>query len=224
MRRLLLIAILVAAAVAGLAFTAANGSSSRSVTVTGHGDLTVVPNEAGVDATVRTQAPTAQAALAANADGTTKVIAALKQVGVKEIQTAEVSLSPNTDRKGNVTSFTAEDTVTATSTIANAGRLIDAAVGAGATSVDGPNLTVANQTGLYRRALQLGVKDARAKAAALAAAGGFKVGRVLTVSEQSTQTPIAFGQSPKAASSTPTPIEAGTQDVTADVQVEFAIS
>jgi uncharacterized protein YggE len=223
MRRLLLITILVIAAVAGLAFTTAGSSSSRSVTTGGHGVVTVVPDEATVDAGVRTQATTAQAALSANAEAMTKVIAALKQVGVKQIQTQQVSLYPNTDRKGNVTSFVAQNTVTAISTIANAGKLIDAAVGAGANTVDGPNLSVGSQSALYRRALQLAVQDARAKAKALAAAGGFHVGRVVTVSESSTPTPISFGQAPKAAG-TSTPIEPGTQDITADVQVSFAIS
>lgn len=224
MRRLLLIGVLVVAAAASLAFTTAGSSSSRSVTTGGHGVLTVVPNEATIDAGVRTQAPTAQAALSANGDAMTKVIAALKQVGVKKIQTQQVSLFPNTDRKGNVTSFTAQDTVTATSTIENAGKLIDAAVNAGANTVDGPSLDVAGQDALYRRALQRAVQDAHAKAKALAAAGGFHVGRILSVTEQSSSTPVDFGQAPKAASGASTPVEPGTQDVTADVQVAFAIS
>lgn len=225
MRRLLLIAALIAVAAAGVAFTTAGSASgSRSVTTSGHGDVTVVPNEATVSAGVRTQAATAQEALSANAERMTKVIAALKQVGVKKLQTTDVSLYPNTNQKGNVTGFVAQDTVTATSTIANAGKLIDAAVGAGANTVDGPNLDVASQGALYRKALQLAVQDARTKARSIAAAGGFHIGRVVTVSEQSTSTPITFGQAPKATSGTPTPIEAGTQDVTADVQVSFAIS
>lgn len=223
MKRLLLITVLVIAAVAGLAFTTAGSSSGRSVTAGGHGVVTVVPDEATIDAGVRTQAATAQAALSANADAMTKVIAALKQVGVKQIQTQQVSLYPNTDRKGNVTGFAAQNTVTATSSIANAGKLIDAAVGAGANTVDGPNLSVGSQSALYRRALQRAVQDARLKAKALAAAGGFHVGRVLTVSESSTPTPISFGQAPKAAGAS-TPIEPGTQDITADVSVSFAIS
>ena len=222
MRRLLLICVLVAAAVAGLAFTTAGSSSSRSVTTGGHGVVTVVPDQASISAGVRTQAATAQAALSANADQMTKVIAALKQVGVKSIQTQQVSLYPNTDRKGNVTSFGAQNTVTATSTIANVGKLIDAAVNAGANTVDGPNLSVGSQSALYRRALQRAVADARAKARALGGAGGFHVGRILTVSEQSSA-PVPFAEATKSAGAA-TPIEPGTQDVTADVQVTFAIS
>lgn len=223
MRRLLLICVLVAAAVAGLAFTTARSSSSRSVTVTGHGDIAVVPDEASVSAGVSTHGATAQAALSANADEMTKVIAAMKQVGVKTIQTQQVSLYPNTDRKGNVTSFVAQNTVTATTTIASAGKLIDAAVNAGANSVDGPSLSVASQSAIYRSALQHAVQDARAKAKALAGAGGFRVGRILTVSESSTSAPVPFAQASKSAGAG-TPVEPGTQDVTADVQVEFAIS
>lgn len=223
MKRLLLITVLVTAAVAGLAFTTAGSSSSRSVTTSGHGDITVVPDQASVSAGVRTQAATAQAALSANADAMTKVIAALKQVGVKTIQTQQVSLYPNTDRKGNVTGFAAQNTVTATSTIANAGKLIDAAVNAGANTVDGPNLSLGSQSALYRRALQRAVADARAKAKALGGAGGFRVGRIVTISESSTQAPIPFAQASKSAGAS-TPIEPGTQDVTADVQVTFAIS
>src|SRR5581483_3801038 len=146
MKRLLIISVVVAAAVAGLAFTTAGSSSSRSVTTGGHGVVTVVPDQASVDAGVHPQAATAQAALSANADAMTKVIAALKQSGATKLQTDEVSLYPNTDRKGNVTSFVAQNTVTATSSIANAGKLIDAAVGAGANTVDGPNLGVGAQS------------------------------------------------------------------------------
>jgi uncharacterized protein YggE len=113
--------------------------------------------------------------------------------------------------------------VSVTGPIADAGRLIDAAVGAGANTVDGPTLGVSIQGRLYRQALQGAVADARAKAQALAKAGGFRVGRVLQVSEQSTQPPVVFA-APAGAKAAPTPVEAGTQDVTADVQVAFAIS
>jgi uncharacterized protein YggE len=65
------------------------------------------------------------------------------------------------------------------------------------------------------------VHDARAKANALAAAGGFRVGRILTVSESGAPQPIAIDQAKAAGAGTP--VEPGTQDITADVQVSFAI-
>jgi hypothetical protein len=192
------------------------------VTVGGHGIVTVVPNQATIDAGVRTSATTAQAALSSNASKMTDVIAALKRVGYKSLQTQQVSLQPQTNQSGKVTGYVAQNTVSVTSTIAAAGNLIDAAVAAGANSVDGPTLGVANQNLIYNTALQRAVANARNKARALAKAGGFHVGRVLSVSEQSQQSPITFGSAPSAAK-VPTPIEPGTQQVTADVQVSFAI-
>ena len=101
---------------------------------------------------------------------------------------------------------------------------IDAAVAAGANTVDGPTLDVSDSDALYRQALKKAVDDARAKALALADAGGFAVGPITTVVEQGTASPPVFRPmaiAAKAADSTP--VEAGTQDVTADVTVSFTI-
>ena len=217
MRRLLLISALAVAAAVAVAFTAAGSSTTRTVTTNGHGVVTVVPDQATIDAGVRTSGSTAAAALAANGNAMTRVIAALKQVGVKTIQTQEVSLYPQTGPRGKVTGFVAQNTVTVTAPIAGAGRLIDAAVGAGANTVDGPTLGVSIQGRLYRQALRNAIVDARAHALALAGS----VGRVLTITEQSQQQPVTFGAAAKAPSATP--VEAGTQQVTADVQVTFAL-
>src|SRR5581483_2917256 len=159
---------------------------------------------------------------ARNAAVATKVIAALKQAGGRDLQTQEVSLYPQTSR-GRVTGYAAEDTVSANGAIASAGRLIDAAVAAGATTVDGPSLSVADQDALYRQALQKAIADARAKAQALAQAGGFAVGRVLSVAEQGAEMPVPLQAAGAKAGTPATPVEPGTQDVTADVQVSFAI-
>ena len=217
MRRLLLISALAVAAAVAVAFTAAGSSTTRTVTTNGHGVVTVVPDQATIDAGVRTSGSTAAAALAANGNAMTRGIAALKQVGVKTIQTQEVSLYPQTGPRGKVTGFVAQNTVTVTAPIAGAGRLIDAAVGAGANTVDGPTLGVSIQGRLYRQALRNAIVDARAHALALAGS----VGRVLTITEQSQQQQVTFGAAAKAPSATP--VEAGTQQVTADVQVTFAL-
>jgi len=217
MKRVLLVSALAVAATVAVAFTTAGSSSNRTVTSNGHGVVTVVPDLATIDAGVRTSGSTAAAALAANSNAMGRVIAALKQVGVKTIQTQQVSLYPQTGPRGKVTGFVAQNTVTVTAPIAGAGRLIDAAVAAGANTVDGPTLGVSIQGRLYRQALSKAVADARAHAVALAGS----VGRVLTITEQSQQQPITFGAAAKAPSATP--VEAGTQQVTADVQVTFAL-
>ena len=219
-------AVVVLAVAALFAFgrpAAAKGDASApdSVTTFGAGTVTVVPDQATVTAGVHTQAATASGALAANSSAMNDVIAALKAAGGTELQTVEVSLSPQTDDHGDVTGYTADDSVSATSTIAAAGKLVDAAVAAGANTVGGPTLSVSDQDAAYRQALAKAVADARAKAEALARAGGFAVGPVASVSEQDDGAPAPTVW--RAAAQGSTPVEPGTQDVTAGVSVTFAI-
>ncbi len=186
--------------------------------------ITAIPDEATVSAGVQTRAATATEALSQNAELMNKVVAALKQAGGERLQTQQVSLYPQTDSQGAVTGYVAQDSVSARSKIAGAGTLIDAAVAAGANSVDGPSLAVSDHDALYRRALAKALDDAHAKAEALAQAGGFGLGAVVSVTEQGNEQPIVFQSADAArAAPAPTPVEPGTQDVTADVQVSFAI-
>jgi uncharacterized protein YggE len=198
------------------------GATPDTVTTVGHGVVTVAPDQASITAGVHTQAATAADALARNAKLMNAVVAALKQAGGKDLQTQQVSLSPQTDEGGTVTGYTADDSVSASTPIAGAGALVDAAVAAGANTVSGPSLSVSDQDERYRDALRKAVEDARAKAQALAEAGGFGVGPVSVVAEQSSapQPVFAAGVAAKAEA---TPIEPGTQDVTADVTVTFRI-
>jgi uncharacterized protein YggE len=200
------------------------GNVADSVTTTGHGIVTVVPDEATVTAGVHTQAATAADALAQNATRMNEVVAALKAHGGADLQTQQVSLYPQSKEDGTITGYTADNAVTASSPIAGAGALVDAAVGAGANTVNGPTLSVSDRDARYRDALKKAVEDARAKALALADAGGFGIGPVSTVVEQSgAPGPIAFEAVGAVAKDAATPIEPGKQDVTADVTVTFSI-
>jgi uncharacterized protein YggE len=234
MRRLLLPSlaaaalVLVVAALAGVGRPeAARGDTGTPDTVTtvGHGVVTVAPDRATVSAGVHTQAATASAALAENAARMNAVVAALKTAGGEDLQTQEVSLYPQSDDTGKVTGYTADDSVAAEIDVAKAGALVDAAVEAGANTVNGPALSVSDQDARYRDALKKAVEDARAKAQALAEAGGFGVGPVSVVSEESDASQPVFRESAVAAKAAdaPTPIEAGTQEIAADVTVTFRI-
>jgi len=231
MRRLLTLTLTAAALVAVAAFAgvgrpeAARGdvASPDTVTTTGHGVITVVPDEASVSAGVHTQAASAAAALTENAKLMASVIAALKGAGGTELQTQQVSLYPQTNDQNQVTAYVADNSVSAKTKIAGAGALIDAAVAAGANTVNGPTLDVSDRDARYRDALGKAVEDARAKAAALARAGGFGVGQVSSVTEQTASAPVPVYEA-AVAKSDATPIEPGTQDVTADVTVTFRIN
>jgi Uncharacterized conserved protein len=194
-----------------------------SVTVLGHGVVTVVPDEATVTAGVHTQAASASEALAQNAKLMNAVVAALKGAGGEQLQTQQVSLYPQTNQQGQVSAYVADNSVSAKTKIADAGALIDAAVGAGANTVSGPTLDVSGRDGLYRDALKKAVDDARAKALALGEAGGFGVGPVSSVTEQGSSSQPVFAQAAPVAKSDATPVEPGTQDITADITVTFRI-
>ena len=219
--------LLAVAALAGVARPeAARGDSTQTnlVTTIGHGVVTAVPDEATVSAGVRSDAATAAAALAQNSRTMNNVIDALKKAGGKELQTQQVSLYPQTDESGKVTGYVAQNTISAKASIAGAGALVDAATAAGANTVDGPMLGVSDRDALYRNALKKAVEDARAKALALADAGGFGVGAVTTVVEQgAADRPVYAPLAATAKAADSTPVEPGTQDVTADVTVSFTI-
>jgi uncharacterized protein len=194
-----------------------------TVTTTGHGVLTLVPDQANVSAGVHTQAASASEALSRNGELMNRVIAALKQAGGSGLQTQQVSLYPQTGPDGSVTAYVADDSVSATAKIADAGALVAAAVGAGANTVSGPTLAVSDRDARYRDALGKAVQDARAKAEALAKAGGFSVGQVSTVVEQGSSPQPVFEAAVVRGKADSTPVEPGTQDVTADVTVTFRI-
>ncbi|HEY6962357.1 MAG TPA: SIMPL domain-containing protein [Gaiellaceae bacterium] len=234
MRRLLLpslAAALVALAVAAFAGVGRpeaargdTGAGADTVTTVGHGVVRTVPDQATVTAGVHTQAATAADALAENARRMNAVVDALKQAGGGDLQTQQVSLYPQSDQDGKVTGYTADNSVAATIAVAQAGALVDAAVAAGANTVDGPSLSVSDRDARYRDALAKAVDDARAKAEALAKAGGFGVGPVSVVTENTTEAPQpVFAAAAAAAKDASTPVEAGTQEITADVTVTFGI-
>ncbi|HXK14130.1 MAG TPA: SIMPL domain-containing protein [Gaiellaceae bacterium] len=231
MRRLLPLVLVAAVVLAAAVFAGvgrpqaarADSATPDTVTTLGHGVITVAPDEATITAGVHTQAASASAALAQNAKLMNAVVAALKSAGGQELQTQQVSLYPQTSPQGDITSYAADNSVSAKTKIADTGALIDAAVGAGANNVSGPSLDVSDRDARYRDALGQAVADARLKAEALAKAGGFGVGPVSVVTESgSAPTPVfqAIGAAAKADS---TPIEPGTQDITADVTVTFRI-
>jgi uncharacterized protein len=228
---LLSLLLLAAAAIAGVARPREGRAAdtpttpAKTVTVSGAGSVTTVPDRASFDFTVETQAATAQSALAQNAAAAAAMIAAIKNAGVADadLQTGQVSLSPRLNDAGTeVLGYTASNTVSATIAIAKAGALVDAAVGAGATGVSGPALTRSDSDALYNKALQAAVANAAEKAKALAGAAGLALGGVQTMVEGSQQ-PVIFAAG-KMDAATPTPIEPGTQTIDATVTVTYALS
>jgi uncharacterized protein YggE len=228
--RLALGTLAVVALVAGIAATLTPSARSdtptpHQITVQGVGSVDAVPDQVAFSFGVQTSAKSASAALAANADAATKLIAALKAAGIpaKSLQTQQVSLSQRVSDDGQtVVGYNASSAVSATiASIDRAGAIVDAAVAAGATSVDGPSLTLSNEQALERKALAGAVEDAKARAQAVADAAGLALGSIVAISEGGASQPAPYAA--KAADSAGiVPVEPGTQSVTDSVTVTFA--
>jgi uncharacterized protein len=226
LRTVLLVAavLLVASAIAGVAQPRLGHSAdtpARTISVSGHGTVTTVPDRASFDFTAETRAPTAAAAIARAGDAAGAIAAALKDAGVAaaDLQTSQISLSPQmTDDGTTIVGYAASTTLTAKTTIARAGAVVDAAVKAGANGVSGPNLSRSDEASLYDKALAGAVADAKRKAGALAAAAGLQLGGVQSLAESGAQAPIPLAAKADFSAA----IEPGTQTVAADVTVTYA--
>ena len=198
----------------------------RARTRSREASVTSAPDRAELSFGVESQGETARAALAANAAEMRRVIAALKAAGATDVKTQYVSLSPRYGERNEAQGFVATNSVSTTlRELARAGAVIDAAVAAGANQVYGPSLSRGNQSELYRQALKAAVENARANAQALAAASNLSLGRVTAIVEGGgAPQPLPFAAADKAMEAGSTPIEPGTQQVTAVVSVTFAAS
>ena len=233
--RLLTLALVAAALAAAVAFAGvgrpdtARGSApdTRSVTVTGTASVQAVPDQAGFSAGVSADAATAKAALAANAAKASRVLEALQAAGVAkgDLQTQDVSVSPRWDEHGRQDGFTAHTSVQVhVRDVRQAGRLIDAAVAAGATETSGPSFDRGDRDALYRDALKKAFAAARLKAETLAGEAGASLGPVLRIEESAPVSPEPRPFALRAAAEGTTPVEPGKQKVQAGVTVTFGLA
>ena len=193
-----------------------------TVTVSGVGIVKAVPDEAQMSFGVETRRPTAQAAVAANADAMRKVINALRQAGAREIATQWVSVYPFTRQDGTIEGYSASNSVSALSDVDDAPGLIDAAAEAGANQVSGPGLSSSNAEALYRQALAKAVADARLRAEVLAKAAGRSLGEITTIVEGGAQ-PTPLYREAALGGDASTPIVPGQQETSASISVTFSL-
>jgi uncharacterized protein YggE len=226
------LAALTAAALVGATHAVSLGSAAGasatpegSLTVTGLGTVETVPDRAQLSFDLQASGTTAVQALDRAAAESRAVNDALRAAGIAraDLQTAQISLQPRRSELGTVTGFDATTTVTAkVKDLDRVGRVIDAAVRAGASGVYGPALTKSDTEALYAAALKAAVANARAKAQTIASASGLAVGRVTSVVEGGGTQPIPFAAADAAVKQSDVPLEPGTQEIQASVTVTFA--
>ncbi|MGZ4151309.1 MAG: SIMPL domain-containing protein, partial [Actinomycetota bacterium] len=179
---------------------------------------------------VQTQADTAQAALAQNADKMNAVIAAVIAQGITkdDLATEGVSLYPTYGQNGqNVTGYQASNVVDVTVRQMNkVGVIIDTAVGAGANLANGITFQLSDQNQGMDTALAAAVADAKSKAEALASAGDAQLGQVVSIDETtgSSTPPVFYDRATSAGASAPTPVQPPTLETQVSVTVVWQLT
>ena len=208
--------------------------AEHTISVTGVGTVVSTPDVADLRLGVSFTRATVKAARADAAAAMTKVIAALKALGIadKDIQTTNLSLQPAYDYSANanpprITGYTLSNSLAVTvRDLDKVGDAIDNSLAAGATTFDGVSFRVDDPAKAQQQARTDAMTQAKANADTLAAAAGVSITGVASISETSAQTPypIYYGAAAGApVKDAATPIETGTTDVTITVTLVYLI-
>ena len=243
--KLIFSTILVTAIVAGCAPTGNNNqggtlqpliqgtsdtTTTRTVQVSGTGEIQAAPDTVIINLGVQTQAKTAQAALETNNTQMQTLVDALKKGNIpsEDIQTQTIRLSPrydynNTDNTQTLIGYTASNVVQISTTdLESVGTLLDQAVKAGANTIDNISFEISDTGKLLDQAREKAVQDARHKAEALASLTGTSLGPIVEIQESSS-TPAPVVRQFEAASAAPVPVSPGSQSVSVQVQVTWEL-
>ena len=206
--------------------------SERLVQVTGHGIISAAPDQAIVRFGVQTQAESAGEALEENNLLMQEVISATLEAGIDEdeIQTQQLRLQPVYSQTLNavdpltVTGYQAFNSVAVTAQdLSTLGELLDAAVEAGANTVEGIQFEIDNREALSAQAREAAVNDALEKAEQFAELTGTELGMVMTITEISSEQPQPIAVEDVAAVGGAVSISPGTETVEARVQVSWQL-
>ncbi len=226
MRPLLLAALLFA-----VPAIADEASRATTLTITAEGRVDRAPDVADLSGGVVTQAPTAAAALAANATRMTSVIAAIRRAGIgdRDIQTTGLNLQPQYKYGDNqppmLTGYQVNNTVSfKVRKLAAAGALVDALVAAGANQINGPTFRVDDAEGTLDAARRAAIATARSRAELYATATGMHVARIRSIVEGSTEAPAPRPMMMARAKTEDTPVAPGEVTLGASVTVVFELN
>jgi uncharacterized protein YggE len=211
---------------------AAPALALRTLHVTGDGRVTVTPDVAVLVAGVETTQPDLSRATKEVATRMKRILSALADAGVaeKDVQTTEhqvqVERPWQNGKPGPITGYTVSDEVRITvRDLPRLGQAIDKLTAAGANALHSLSFRKDDPGPERARALAAAYAVARAKAEALARAAGVALGEVLQLGEttQAPPMPIRPMAAMRAEAADTTPIAAGEVEITASVDVTYAL-
>ena len=231
------IPLIAAAAVAGAATAAEVQIQAQGpvVELTVNESVEAAPDIATVSAGVTTQAKTAVAAMRANAQAMTSVVARIKQLGVAErdIQTSGISLGAMYDynqqtQRQVFRGYQASNRVSVKlRDIQRTGEVLDALVAAGATDLGGPDWSIDDDTGARAQARSAAVERARAQALEYARLTGYSGLRLLEINETmmpARPMPMMRQMAVAEAADASTPVQPGMVEASVMVTVKYEMT
>ncbi|MCC3572623.1 MAG: SIMPL domain-containing protein [Microcoleus sp. PH2017_40_RAT_O_B] len=205
----------------------------RTLTVTGRGVEAIPTTQTFVYLGVEVQGKTAAEVQQEAAKRSSAVVELLRSRQVEKLETAGITLNPNYSYENNqqrlLIGYTATNTVSFRINTQSAGTLLDDAVSAGATRIQGVSF-VATESAIaqaQKQALKKATQDAQSQADAVLNALNFKRGEILSIQVNGASAPPPVYQNfggVRAAGdiALPTPVIGGEQQVNASVTLQIS--
>lgn len=208
--------------------------NSSRLQVTGNAVVTAAPDTAHISLGVETSDSSAEKAAEDNARRMAQIMTTLREMGLtdREISTSGYNiysynqiLNRGSDQEVTVTTYNVQNRIEITTkNLEQVGKIVDAAVKAGANQVQGIRFDIADKQELQLQALRNAVKQAHTKAEVMAEAAGVVIGGLVTMNEDyGTYAPmydsmVMRAQAPGYAETSITP---GDVEISARVTVVF---
>lgn len=216
------------------ALAADDTTPEHTISVSGTGRVIISPDIADLRLGVSVTKPTVKAAREAAAASMTKIVAALKKLGIADadLQTSGLSLQPVYDYSNNgnppkLTGYTLSNGVSVTvRDLDKIGDAIDDGLAAGATTLDGVTFRVDDPAKAQEQARKQAMTQAKSIADTLASSAGISITGVASISETSGPTPYPVyydAARAGAIADSATPVNVGTNEVTVTVSVVYLI-
>lgn len=165
----------------------AGSASAGTLTVTGSGEASAIPDMATMSLGVRHSKRTAAEAMDQVAKDSNAMLAALRAEGLgdKDLQTGQISLYPNWDYdQQRVTGFSAASSIMVTlRDLDRIGEVLSMVAEIGGNNFGGFSLGLSDPSELEAQARVLAVEDALMKARQYAEAAGVQLGDILSIQE-----------------------------------------
>jgi uncharacterized protein YggE len=204
---------------------------SGTIVVPGTGRVSVVPDVADLRLGIAVARPKVDAARSEAARVMDAILTAVDGTGVarRDVRTTLLSIQPRYDyrdgRPPTLTGYELANVLEVTvRDLAKLGDVVDVALAAGATSMDGLTFRLADPAPVEREARRLAMADGRSRADVLAAEAGLQIEGVSDIVEGATpRSPVTFPKAERmmAAADAATPVEAGALEVAVSVTVTF---